>query len=227
MSLNRFSSQEDKKNASDVVFDKLNDYFFNKVIFLNLIYSDFGDGGVYGGTKGTTSTVNLATGSRIPDTAEGRMMRPDRESRMKCTFYLRSHSKLLGYILSPAVLDSSSLGAVTTLDSLRSYVGLKFTGGSAFVVVKEANKSERLYTIDFPIRMSDGTFTETFSLEVVYNIKSTDIYLDGNFIGTYTTDLIGSYPNPITFYPFFSPGKSTDGTQVNIAVEHIQYIQNK
>lgn len=226
MTLNRLSSPEEKREASDTIFENLTDYFFNKVVFLNLIYSDFGDGGTYGGIKGTTSTTNLETGSRIPDTAEGKMMAPDREARMRCTFYLRSPSKLLGYILSPALLDSDFLGTVTSLDKLRAYVGLKFVGGEAFVVVKQAGGGEELFPTNFPIEMSDATFSKTFSLEVRYHIRSTEIYLNGQYIGTYTTDLLGSLPTPISFYPFLSPGKSTDGTRVNIAVEHLQYIQS-
>lgn len=218
--LNKLSSPEEKKEASDVIFENLVDYFFNGIVFVNLPFSDLGDGG-------TTSTSNYGTASRIIDTAEGRLMAPGKVSRLRCQFYLRSPSTLDGYILSPAVYDSQTLGTLTTMSVFRSYVGLKFLDGDVFVAVKEAGKSEVLYPIDFELTMFSSTFTDTFSLEIIHNVQTTDIFINNTFYGTYTSDMVGTSSEVETFYSFFSPARSTDGTQVNIVSENLQFIQNR
>jgi hypothetical protein len=220
--LNQNSSQDARRAASDAVFQNLTEYFFNRIVFLNYIYSDFG-----GSPLGTTSTTNLNTSSRIIDTSDRKMMSLSNESRMKCTFYLRSPSKLVGYILSPASLLGDSLGTIQNLNPLKSYVGIKFDEGEVFAVVKEAGKGEKTYPINFTLRMSDATFTQTFTLEIFYNVTSTDIYIDNQFQASFGSDLIGDGDNSITFYPLLAPGKSIDGTLVNIVVENYQFIQNK
>lgn len=219
--LDRDSTPEAKRQARDVVFSELASYFFDKVVFINIIYSDFGGGG-------TVSTTNYDKDSRIIDTSGGRLMAPGKESRMRCQFYLKNPSKLSGYLLSPSVLDSYDTSIITTdLTPLRSYFGLKFNGTSTSVVVKEAGKNEVEYPTDFTMTMFDATYTDTFSLEILHNIKSTDIYINGKSYGSYKTDLVGNTTVTQTFYPFFAPGKSTDGTSVNIVVENLQFIQNR
>ena len=219
--LNRNSSQEEKSEARESVFEELANYFFDRVVFINLAYSDFGGGG-------TTSTTNLNKLSRIIDTAGGKLMAPGRESRLRCQFYLKNPSKLEGYILSPAVYDSYDSSLITTnLTPLRSYFGLKFYQGSVYVAVKEAGKSEVIRLIDLTLTMYDSTYTDTYALEIVHNIGSTDIYINGVHYGTYSSDMLGSVTSVKTFYPLYSPGRSTDGTSVNIVSENIQFIQSK
>lgn len=215
------SSASEKKDVSDVVYDNLMDYLFNKIVFINLAYSDLGGGG-------TTSTANFGKLSRIIDTAEGRLMAPGKNSRLRCQFYIKNPSKINGYILSPCVYDAQGLPTnVTTMTIFRSYVGLKFLSGQVYVVVKQAGKSEELYPISFSLDMYDATYTDTFALEIYHNILSTDIIINGVNYGSYTSDMVGSISVNETFYPFFSPAKSTDGTSVNIVVENIQFIQQK
>lgn len=221
MKLNKLSSSEQKKELSGIIYDRLVEYFFNNVVFINLAYSDLGGGG-------TTSTTDYGKLSRIIDTARGNLMVAGRESRLRCQFYLKSPSKTDGYILSPAVYDAQTLPAsLTTLSVLRSYVGLKFSGGKVFAVVKQANKGEVTYPINFNLEMFDATFTKTYSLEIRHNVTFTDIYINNVFYGSFTSDMVGAGNTNETFYPFFSPARSTDGTQVNIVAENIQFIQNK
>jgi len=227
MNINRQSSPETKREVTDVVYEAVADLFFEKVTYLNLIYSDFGDGGTYGASRGTTSTTFVRS-SRIIDTSDGDLMSPKRPSRLRCSFYLRSPDKLEGYILSPGVLDSYDSSTITTnLNPLRAYAGIKFVNGEILLVIKEAGGSEKTFSSGVPITMVDATFTKTYTLEIFYNVRSVDIYIDSVFRGSYACDMVGTFNTEKTFYPFFSPGRSTDGTQVNIACEHIQFIQDR
>lgn len=220
--LTRFSSEEDKKAASDVVFSKLTDYFFDQVTFINLAYSDLGSGG-------TTSTTNYGTASRIIDSSGGLYMRPGLESRMRCSFYLKNAADADAYLFSPCVFDGLSLPSpLTTIDSLTAYAGLKFEGRNIFVAVKESGGAERLYDTGIEMTMYDATFSDTYVLEIKHNVRFTDIYINNTFIGSYSSDLVGSIPRPGTFYAFFAPARTTNGSnQVNIVAEHIQFIQSK
>jgi len=218
--LTMLSSPEQKKVISDVVFDRLTDYFFDKVVFINLAYSDLGGGG-------TTSTTNFGKLSRIIDTAEGRFMAPGKISRLRCQFYLTNPSKMEGYILSPTVYDSQTLGVITTMSIFRSYIGLKFSSGNVYAVTKEAGSEEKLKLLDFTMAMFDSTYTDTFVLEIRYNILTTDILINNINYGSFSSDIVGNYNTTETFYPFFAPARSTDGTLVNIVAENIQFIQSK
>lgn len=225
--LNRNSSHEERKAAADIVYDSLTDYFFTKVNFMNYVYTDFGSV-TYGGTKGTVVTTSYQTGSRIIDSSAGKLMSIGKQSRAKCTFYIRQLPSLEGYLLSPAVLDSDTLGTITSLSSLRAYVGLKFINNQILIVTKEAGKDEVTYESGVDTTMPDNLFTRTYSLEIYHNVRTTDIYINGNFIRTVQSDMVGSSGIiPTTFYPLFSPGRSINGTQVNIVVENYQFIQEQ
>jgi hypothetical protein len=205
----------------EAVFESLADYFFEKIVFINLAYSDLGGGG-------TTSTTNYDKDSRIIDTAEGRLMAPGRESRLRCQFYLKNPEELDGYILSPSVYDSQDTSGITTsLSPLRSYVGLKFLRGDVFAVTKEAGGKEKLFKLDLTLSMYDSQFTDTYALEIRHNNSSTEIVINGQSYGSFSSNLVGSFTKVETFYPFFSPARSTDGTSVNIVSENIQFIQSR
>lgn len=219
--INRNSSQEEKKELSEVVYAGLAEYLFEKVVFLNLVYSDLGGGG-------TISTTDYATPSRIIDTANGRLMAVGKDSRMRCQFYLKNFAKTDGYLLSPSCYDGAVLPSpFTDVSVLRSYVGLKFSAGEIMVAVKEAGKEEVTYPIDFEVTLFSPSFTDTFALEIRHNVTFTDIYLNNKLMGSYSTDMAGTFGTAETFYAFFAPARSTDGTQVNIVAENIQFIQNK
>lgn len=221
MEINNNSSPETKKSLRDMVYEEISSYFFDKIIFLNLAYSDLGGGG-------TTSTTAYGKASRIVDTAEGRLLAPGRQSRIRCQFYLKNPSKMDGYILSPTVYDSQTLpGSLTTMSIFRSYVGLKFYKGSVYAVTKEAGKSEVAVLLDLTLSMFDATYTDTYALEIVHNVQSTDIIINNVSYGSYSSDMVGSFSSVETFYSFFSPARSTDGTSVNIVSENIQFIQNR
>lgn len=215
------SSPEEKKSISDVVYSQLMQYFFDRVVFINLAYSDQGSGG-------TTSTTSYNKLSRIIDSSGGQLMRPGRESRIRCQFYVKNPSKVEGYILSPAVYDSFDSSLITTdLSLLKSYVGIKIYKGIVYAAIKEVGKKEILKELDFDLTMSDATYTDTFALEIRHNITTTDIYINNVFYGSYSTDMIGTSTEVYTFYPLFSPVRSTDGTLANVVLENIQFIQNK
>lgn len=218
--INKYSSQDSKKEAQEVVYESLVDAFFDGVVFINLAYSDLGGGG-------TTSTTTYGTASRIIDSAQGKLMAPGKEHRLRCQFYIKNPSKTEGYILSPAVYDSATLGSITSLSSLRAYVGLKIFKGIVYVAVKQAGGTEKLHQIPFNLTMSDATFSDTFALEIKHHVNYTDIFIDNVFYGSYTSDLVGTFGTVEIFYPFFAPARSTDGTSVNIVAENIQFIQSK
>lgn len=219
--LNRNSSQEEKREAKETVFDELASYFFDRVVFISLLYSDLSGGG-------TTDTVNFGKLSRIMDTSQGKLMSPGKESRMRCNFYLKNPDKLDGYLLSPVVYDEQLLPTnLTTMTIFRSYVGLKFSNNKVYVVVKQAGKDEVTYLLNLTLDMLDATFTYTYTLEILHNGTSTDIYIDDVLYGSYSSDMIGSFTSVETFFPFFAPAKSKDGTITQVVAEHIQFIQNK
>lgn len=214
-------SPDEKDSLSNEVYKKLSNYLFDNVVYINLAYSDLGSGG-------TTSTTDYGKLSRIIDTAEGRLMAPGKESRFRCQFYVKNIGSADGYILSPAVYDSQLLpSSFTTMSVLRSYFGIKIYSGNIMIVSKEADTDEKITEIDFVPTMYDSTYTDTVSLEIKYNITSTDIYINNTFYGSYSSDIVGSYNDVEVFYPFFSPARSIDGSSVNIVAENLQFIQKK
>lgn len=222
--LNRLSgssSPSDKRNVSEAVYESLMEYFFDRIVFINLAFSDFGGGG-------STSTTDYDTSSRIIDTAEGKLLAPGRKSRLRCQFYLKNPSKMTGYILSPCVYDSQTLPSpLTDMSVFRSYVGLKFSGGNVYAVSKQVGKSEETYPLDITLSMFDATYTDTYALEIKHNIASTEIIINNESYGSFSSDMVGNYSTVETFYPFFSTAISTDGTSINIVAENIQFIQSK
>lgn len=220
--ISRNSSPEVKRSLANVVYDQLTDFFFDKVTFINLAYSDLGSGG-------TTSTTDYGTASRIIDSSEGLYMRPGLESRMRCSFYLKNPANADAYLLSPAVLASGTLPSpLTSVNSLSAYVGLKFIGRDVYVAVKESGGAEKIFNTGIELTMYDATFSDTYVLEVKHNIRFTDIYINDSLIGSFSSDLVGTTPLPSTFYAFFAPARTTSGAvTVNIVAEHIQFIQSK
>lgn len=219
MYLNKQSSREEKRDASDAIFDFLSEYFFEKVTFLNLAYSDLGSGG-------TTSTTNFGTLSRIIDSSGGILMGPGRDSRMRCQFYVKNPSVTEGYILTSVLYDAWSLPSpLTTMSSFRAYAGIKIYKGLVYVVVKEAGGIENTTPINFNLTMSDATFSDNFALEIKNNGSQTQVIINNVDYGTYKTDFIGSSTDTYVYYPFFAPARSTSGTIVNIVAENIQFIQ--
>lgn len=220
MSLNRLSSPEEKRDASEVVYEELSSYFFDRVRFISYPFSEVTADHV----NYYTSTTLFGGESRLTDTAEGKYMNPGQVSRMRCNFYVRNPDALTGYILSPAVYDSfASLNTITSMSILRSYVGIKFKLGTVFVAVKENGKSE----VEYPTGLSfigAGT-SDTWSLEIKYHIGYSDVYINQQHLGSFKTDFGINLPN-FTFLPLLAPAKSSDGSGVNITVENYQFIQD-
>ena len=159
--------------------------------------------------------------SRIPNTSEGKFLSPDKRNRMRCSFYVDNYTQLNGYILSPVVYDSfKSLNYFTSMSIFRSYVGLKFDAGVAYVAVKQAGQEEELIQIDLDISF------DTHRLDMVSTGKETTIRINNTPVGTYPVDLIGDSTDVDTFLPLLSRAKSIDGTEVGITIENFQFIQN-
>ena len=219
--LNQESSPEQRKRTASVVFENLAEFFFEKAVFLNLLFSDLGTGG-------TTSETIFARNSRIIDTSAGFLMRPGRPSRFRCSFYLRNPKSMEGYILSPAVFDEFAFtGNLTNMNILRAYVGVKIFNGSLFAVTKEAGRVEEVFPLDFEITMFDLEYSDTFSLEIKHYVQFTDIFINNQFVGSISSDMVGTFNEVKTFYPLFSPARSTSGARANIVCENIQFIQEK
>jgi len=226
--LNRFSSSEEKNATAEIVYDTLVDFFFDKVSYIYLAYSDLGEP-ITAGITGTNSTTNFGVDSRIIDSSSGLYMRPGLESRMRCSFYLKNAATADAYLLSPCVYTGLSLpNPLTSVNSLSAYIGLRFIGRDVYVVVKESGGSEKIFTTGITLTMYNATFSDTYVLDIKYNVRFTDIYINGSLIGSYSSDLVGTTPLPGTFYAFFAPARTTNGANyVNIVAEHIQFIQSK
>ena len=219
--INRSSSKEEKTRAAEVVFSQLTDYFFDKVNFISLPFSM----AMTGTTSGVTDTTNFNGVSRLTDTGEGKFLSPNRSSRMRCQFYVNNPANIEGYILSPVVYDSfSSLNSFSSMSVLRAYIGLKIHKGVVSVAVKQAGGQEELYPT--PLQFSGTGATDTFVLEIKYNISFSEIFIDDALVGSYTTDFIGSSVKTSSYLPLLSPMRTAGGT-VNISIENYQLIQDK
>lgn len=164
--------------------------------------------------------------SRIPNTSEGKFLRPDKSSRMRCSFYVSNGQDLDGYILSPVVYDSfRQLNYFDSMDVFRSYVGLKFLEGQAYVVIKEAGKEEALTPIDLNVGGSGESFP-TYRLDMATSGKETYVYIDSIEVAKFNSDMIGDIETVSTFLPLISPARSTTGDPVGIIIENFQFIQN-
>lgn len=235
--LSRLSSPSDKKHASQAVFKELSSYFFDKIKFISHSFSEMvtstdytllkDGGGTVVFTKETdtvTDTTSFNGTSRITDTAEGMFLTPEKVSRMRCHFYLLNPDALIGYLLCPVIYDSfSSLNTISAMTIFRAYVGLKFNQGDISVAVKESGKSEVTYSTG--LSFSGSGATDTYTLEIRYYVTYTEIYINGDYIGSYTTDFGLSNTN-MSYLPLLAPGKSSDGSGVNITVENYQFIQD-
>ena len=222
--LNKDSSKENKKEASNTIYSGLIDFFFEKITYGYWAYSDFGGGG-------TTNENSYNANSRFIDSSGGKLMSAGRETRTRILFYVKNLNMLDGYILMPGVYEEAILpSTITTAGQLTSFVGLRFFNGDVSVVTKEYNlgMSETPIEIDVKfIKDSSGNyFTQTFLLESVYNDTTTELFLDGKSLGSYKSKLSGQ-TQAMTFYPFFALGRSTDGTITNIVAEHVQWIQSR
>lgn len=218
--LNRFSSREEKLEASQAVFEGLSEALFDRVNFISFPFSQLTSSG------GTTSTTDYTTGSRLIDSTGGKFLSVRKMSRFRCNFYTVGGDKIDAYILSPAVLDGFTLGTVTDINAkMRSYVGVKLLNGQLYLAIKEVGEDERLELIDgisFPSGASD-----THTLEIVYDVNTARVLVDGELVSNFNIDFDVSSNDAYTYYPLFSPGRSTDGTSVNLVVENLQYIQNR
>ena len=217
--IDRQSSVEEKRAVAAAAYENLGDTIFDRLNLMTLEFSQVNDAG------GTTDQTNYATDSRLIDSSAGKRFNVGRESRFRCGFYLENQSKLDGYILSPATYNSISLGTVTSVpDKLESYFGLKFLAGVVSIVSKERGSTEKLYDIDF--ELDAGSFTQTYSLDIFHKINYAEVLINNVSFGSFTNNL-GNGGGMEVFYPFFAPARSTDGTEVNIALEGIQFIQSR
>jgi hypothetical protein len=224
--LNSDSSQEEKQAASEAVFESLADFLFDKINFTSLIFSEAKQIDGTGAYVSVTDTTNYWGTSRITDTSEGRYLNTGKPSRMRCSFYLSNPDKLDGYILSPAVYDSfGSLNSFDDMNALRSYVGIKFVSGKINIAIKVAGYTERLVETD--LSFSGSGATDTYRLEIIHNVSSTELYINEESLGTYPTDMIGTNTKTKTFLPLLSPARSTDGSAVGIVIENYQFIQDR
>jgi hypothetical protein len=213
--LNQTSSQEQKKNTSEAVFDQLTDYLFDKVLLLNnpqLVTS-----------TGNNSTTNYTGLLRVPDTSRGRYVRPDKKSRFRTAFYISGGgNKADAYILTPCVyLSESSPTSFTSMNIFDSYVGIKILAGDVFMATK-SKSGERL--IKSRVRIPDNS---TNVLDIEYNISHANIYINGEQIGSIDANMTESLYSLITTYPLIAPIRSTDGTTVTMNIENYQFLQDR
>lgn len=214
----KLSSPDEKKNNSRAVYETLSDFFFDQAILVTTVFSEISDGG-------TTSTTYQGA-SRVTDTSEGRYLDVGKRSRFRTSFYASNPDSLDAYILSPAVYDSfSSLNTISSMNILRSYVGIRILNGSIYAVVKESGKTEKRYPTNFSF--SGTGDSDTYTLEMIHNVTSTEIYINDEPVGTYPSDMQSGFNSTKTVLPLLAPGRSTDGSNINLTLEHFQFIQDR
>lgn len=253
MLLNQDSSREDKKESSRAVYEFLAEALFEKISFISFpflqarqIYNMGTDGlneatfpwGEEGSPDSTADYLNAVEGpvtdtenywgtARITNTSEGKFLKPSKRSRSRFSFYTEFASRLDGYILTPAVYDSfSSLTKITDSDfsRFRSYTGLKILNGSIWVVIKEADKEERLINLDIDL---SGSASTTYRFDMVNTGKEVSIAIDNIKVATFPVDMIGDPGRAtLSYLPIYCPVRSTTGDETNIVIENFQFIQN-
>lgn len=223
--LNQNSSPDQVQDAAQSVFSYLSDYLFDRINFISFPFTQARQ--VSGNDLvPVTDTTQFWGTSRLTDTAEGKFLRPDRSSRMRCDFYLENPNDLEGYLLSPVVYDSfTSLTTIDSVDIFRAYIGLKFSEGTVTIVTKEANGVEVEHSTSLSFNSSGAT--DTFVFEIKHFITYADVYIDNELVGSYETDMVGNFDTTKTLLPLFSPAKSLTGDEVNIVIENYQFIQDR
>lgn len=216
-SIGQTSSVPSRKESAEAVFDLLASYFFNQVNFLTSP----------GNTNSTTTRYSsFRTLLRVPDTAAGKHLRPDKKSKMRTVVYVSGgaeHAEF--YILSPTLYRSSSLAddinTISTSSAFEAYVGIKVTAGVVSLVTKFSGTET---TIPTDVKFIGST---TYLIEISFNGTHAEISVDGISLGSVECNMLSNINNIITFYPLFCPIRSLDATYVNLNAENYQYIQDK
>lgn len=209
---------EQQDEMREIVFDALTQYFFEKSSFISFPFSE----------SGSWSSFSVFNGeSRLTDTAEGKFLNTGKSSRTRCQFYVENPDEIEAYLLSPAVYDSFvSLNTFTSMDILRSYVGLKIRRGVITVCVKQAGGQEENYPTEFSLSGSGAS--DTLVLEMIHGVLFTDVFIDSKRIGTFASNLAGRFSTTKTFLPLFAPVRCLNVAEsVNLVVENFQFIQEK
>jgi hypothetical protein len=212
--LNRFSSTSEKREATEALFDVFSELLFERVNLIN---------GVSATSLDVTDTVNYGMLLRIPDTSVRNFMRPDRKLRFRCTFYLKAPAKADCYILVPATLNS--LTSPTQVTDFNRYVGLRILNGVVSLVSGGAENLTVSTTYD--IGAGSPSFSDTYYLEIFFNVNSAQFFLNNVSVGTISCDLASALYTYQTFYPVICPIKSSDGTAVQVVFESYQILQDK
>lgn len=218
--LNKQSSPDAKKNSAEVIYRNLSDFFFEKVNFISFPFSQSLN------TDGSevTSTTNFIGTSRITDTSQGKLIRADRESRLRLNFYCKNPTYASGYIISPLVRNNfTSLNSITqaNLEASESYCGVKFVAGEIFGVAKNAGELERLFPTN--ARLS---FDITQKLEIKYHVNSFELFINNEYIGSFAVDTNTSINSDAIVLPFYNPMRTTNASfPVVLTAENIQFIQ--
>jgi hypothetical protein len=209
--LNKFSSNQQKKQAADATFDTISSYLFDKVNLIN-------GAATTSGATTTTTTYNVT--NRIPDTSGGQFFRPDRIARFRCTAYiLGSQNNIDAYILAPAV--HGSVSSPSYVSDLLGYVGFRVYKGTSYIVTKGSTANS---SIPIAQNLADGN---TYYLEIRYNVRTADFYINNTLVGSLSCDLDVFSSTFKTMYPMITPIRSVTGTSVNLTIESYQILQEK
>lgn len=209
--LNRLTGQEQKKEASEAIFDQLSDYLFDKVILLTWP--------TLATSTAITSTTNYGVLLRTPDTSAGKYIRPDKTSRFRCVFYISNPVQADAYILSPAVHQSSTAPQLPS--DMASYVGIRILGG-VVSMVSRSSAGEVSKETTFRILTNDS-----YTLEIKYNITYADIFIDNQQIGSIECNMEENIYRLVTVYPLIAPIRSLNASSVSINVENYQFLQSR
>lgn len=213
----RFLDPTEKQELSEVISDNLINILWDSVYY---IASNLSSGVPDTGFATSTSERNDAFDV---DTSEGKFLSPDRDCRFRVNFYLGSGAtKQVTYICSPAT--NSGFGSPVPMEATAAvgYVGIKIFDGRVHLVTKN------LGSIKEKLVPTSKVFTDdtTHVLEILYRPSSSDIYIDGDYLGSISNNLKDG--NTVkSFYPFLTSIKSSDGTAVNMTIEGYEFAQTR
>jgi hypothetical protein len=212
--LNQASSSEQRSGAADAVFDAFSKLLFERANLIN---------GYSITSTDVTSTSNFGLLLRIPDTSGRNFMRPDRNSRMRGTFFMKQPASAECYILFPALYNSTA--TLTDFADLSYYVGLYIQRGRVFLI----SKGKRTSSAPTTINLGEGSpeLSKTVSIEIKYNVYEAEFFINNERIGSITTDVAEGLYEYQTIYPLICPIRSVNGTAVQITFESFQILQDK
>ena len=209
--ITRETPEEELDVTREVLFETISDILWDRIFYLSSFSTQ---------TVTTSSSTEDLT-IRASDTSENTYLSPDKESRMRLTFYLNSGQQ--NAICYLGMASSTSLSAPTSVtDSTISFAGVRIqdTEISLFTHNGTLNQQEAILTQE---TITDNT-THLIEFRVIPK-QYTEVIFNGTIIGQIKTpdDYLSKTS---TFFPYITSISSSGGS-VNLTVESYEFLQNR